>query len=90
MFIRMGFDSKWRSWIRECLQTASMSVLVNGSPTKEFRMSKGIWQGDPMAPFLFLIVANGLSRLIDSAVEKNIYKEYSIVSEDQHISVSYI
>lgn len=61
MLGRLGFCDKWIPWIRSCLESASKSVLVNGSPTKEFSPSKGLRQGDPLAPFLFLIVAEGLA-----------------------------
>lgn len=64
--------------------------MVNGSPTEEFRMTKGLRQGDPMAPFLFLIVAEGLSRLLDNAVDRNLFKQYTITRGDQHIQVSHI
>ncbi|GKV23714.1 hypothetical protein SLEP1_g33413 [Rubroshorea leprosula] len=50
MMTRLGFGEKWRMWIKECLQTASISILVNGSPTEEFKMERGIRQGDPIAP----------------------------------------
>lgn len=73
MLRRIGFGGKWRLWIRECLSSASVSVLVNGSPTNEFSMSKGLRQGDPKAPFRFLIVAEGLSGLINRAVDLGIY-----------------
>ncbi|XP_058727023.1 uncharacterized protein LOC131598440 [Vicia villosa] len=65
----MGFHEKWQRWISECLRTASVSVLVNGSPTKEFKMGRGLRQGDPLAPFLFLIVAEGFSQLMKKAVD---------------------
>lgn len=78
MLDRLGFSRRWRDWIRECLSSASVSVLINGSPTKEFSVSKGLRRGDPMAPFLFLIVAEGLSGLIRNAVSLGEYEQYVI------------
>jgi hypothetical protein len=43
----MRFGNKWRRLIYECLSTSQLSVLVNGSPTREFRVGRGIRQGDP-------------------------------------------
>ncbi|GKV25907.1 hypothetical protein SLEP1_g35285 [Rubroshorea leprosula] len=74
MLMRMGFYNTWRMWIRECLQSNTVSVLVNGSPSRQFSVSKGLRQGDPLSPFLFLIVAEGLHGLMSSAVEKELYK----------------
>nr|XP_043639112.1 uncharacterized protein LOC122610185 [Erigeron canadensis] len=51
----MGFGLKWRSWIQACLSSAKSSVLVNGSPSEEFPIRRGLRQGDPMAPFLYII-----------------------------------
>jgi len=47
-------------WMRECISTPSVSVLVNGSPTEEFSLERGLRQGDPPSLFLFLIAAEGL------------------------------
>jgi hypothetical protein len=52
----------------------SLSVLVNGSPTSEINIQRGLKQGNPLAPFLFLLVAEGLGGLMRSAVEKNYFK----------------
>ncbi|XP_068491978.1 secreted RxLR effector protein 78-like [Phaseolus vulgaris] len=62
---------KWIGWIRACLVSSAVSVLVNESPTKEFNPRKGLRQGDLLTPFLFLIVAKGLAGAIREAVEKN-------------------
>ncbi|GKV02363.1 hypothetical protein SLEP1_g14810 [Rubroshorea leprosula] len=78
MMWRLGFGEKWRTWIKECLQTTSVSVLVNGSPTNEFKMEKGIRQGDPIAPFLFLIIAKSLNVLIESAISKELFQGVDI------------
>ncbi|GKV52014.1 hypothetical protein SLEP1_g58623 [Rubroshorea leprosula] len=74
----MGFCETWNLWIRECLKTSMVSVLVNGSATREFGMSRGLRQGDPLSPFLFLIVAEGLNGIISSAKQKNMFKGVSI------------
>ncbi|KAK3230652.1 hypothetical protein Dsin_002533 [Dipteronia sinensis] len=65
----MGFGYKWRQWIRCCISTPAMSVLVNGSPTPQFTIERGLRQGDPLSPFLFNIVTEGLSALMNKAMD---------------------
>ena len=57
MLWRLRFCDRWIRWIKGCLESASVSVLVNDNPTKEFLPMKGLRQDDPLAPFFFLIVA---------------------------------
>ncbi|XP_016192516.1 uncharacterized protein LOC107633394 [Arachis ipaensis] len=64
----MGFGRRWRAWVMECVTTALMSVLINGSPTKPFKMERGLRQGDPLSPFLFVLVVDVLHRMIGEAV----------------------
>lgn len=51
MLGRLGFNSMWRKWMKVCVVSGSISVLVNSSLTEDFGMKKGLCQGDPLAPF---------------------------------------
>ena len=61
---KMGFGERWCRWIKWCLSIVSFSVLVNGSPTVFFQGSKGLRQGDPLSPYLFVIVMEAFSCLM--------------------------
>nr|GFA45593.1 transposon TX1 uncharacterized [Tanacetum cinerariifolium] len=65
---RFGFRHKLRSWIRECLVSARMSVLINRSPTGEIDLHWGLRQGDPLSPFLFIILMKGLHLAIENEI----------------------
>ncbi|XP_057770246.1 uncharacterized protein LOC130990064 [Salvia miltiorrhiza] len=86
MLDRFNFDSRWRKLIRGCLTSASANVLVNGSPSGEFSLEKGLRQGDPLSPFLFLIAAEGLHSLVERAVEKGFVGPAEIGKDNIRIS----
>lgn len=65
--IRLGFDINWVDLILRCISTASFSILINSEQKGCFGASRGLWQGDPLSPYLFLLVAEGLSFLISKA-----------------------
>lgn len=44
---KMSFPNFWRKWVKDCVSTTTLPVLVNGSPTKEFPLAQGLRQGDP-------------------------------------------
>lgn len=75
---RMSFSTLWRKWAKECVSTATASVLVNGSPTNEFSLEMGLRQGDPFSPFLFLLVAEGLNIMMKAMIDNNIFTGYNI------------
>ena len=69
-----GFDQWWIKWILALVKNPSYSILVNGAPSFPFTLSRGIHQGDPISPFLFIIVMESLSRIIKSAKDSNSIK----------------
>ena len=83
MLANFGFGVKWISWIQECVSTARISILVNGSPTKEFNPQKGLRQGDPLSPFLFNLVVEALNILLQRAMDLRVLNGVSIGANDE-------
>lgn len=52
-----GFSPSWIRWISSLISSSFFSILINGIPSPTFRPSRGILQGDPISPFLFVILA---------------------------------
>ncbi|XP_020872418.1 uncharacterized protein LOC110226122 [Arabidopsis lyrata subsp. lyrata] len=65
---RLGFAERWCQWIMKCVTTVTYSVLINGSPSKKIIPSRGLRQGDPLSPYLYLLCTEGLSSLLANAV----------------------
>ncbi|CAN1835288.1 Uncharacterized mitochondrial protein AtMg01250, partial [Linum perenne] len=64
----MGFGSQWIGWMKAIVCSVKFAVMVNGTATRFFEPSRGLRQGDPLSPFLFIMVSNALSFLIHSEV----------------------
>ncbi|GJS26798.1 RNA-directed DNA polymerase, eukaryota [Tanacetum coccineum] len=77
---KFGFGNKWRKWIQTCLNTSRGSILVNGSPTEEFQFFKGLKQGDPLSPFLFILIMESLHLSFQRVVEAGMFKGIELSS----------
>jgi hypothetical protein len=62
----------------ECVTSASASVLVNGSPTDEFIFERGLREGDPLSPFLFLLAPEGLNVMMNTMVDNGLFSGYNV------------
>jgi hypothetical protein len=67
----------WK-WMWECVCTSTVSVLVIDSPTDVFSLERGLRQGDPLSPFLFLLGAEGLNVMMRAMVEGNRFLGYRV------------
>jgi len=88
MMHRVGMCDRWVAWMKACVFGGSMSILVNGSPTEEICIHRGLKQGDHLAPFLFLLVAEGFSGLMRNAVEANLFEGFRF--GDSELVVSHL
>ena len=75
---KMGFNNRWVDLMMECLTTASYSILINGEPHGNIKASRGLRQGDPLSPYLFLMCTEGLHGLIEKAASNGDIKGVSI------------
>ena len=78
---KLGFGQTWIAWIMECVSSASMSVLLNGSPLRPFKMERGLRQGDPLSPYLFILVSEALVYILKQAHEMNIIEDVKVGKE---------
>jgi retron-type reverse transcriptase len=67
MLQKLGFPSRWISWTEEILNSAQSAILLNGVPRKSFQCKRGVRQGDPLSPLVFVLAAELLQHVLNEA-----------------------
>lgn len=74
------------AWMKPCIFEWSMLVLVNGSLAVKIDIRRGLKQGDPLALFLLLLMAESFNGVISNAMSHNLFKGFKIKNEGGGIS----
>ncbi|XP_059458269.1 uncharacterized protein LOC132187853 [Corylus avellana] len=70
IMVGLGFAEEWVGKVMTCVRTVTYSILINGQPYGKIVPSRGIRQGDPLSPYLFILCAEGLSTLLNKAEQE--------------------
>ena len=85
---KLGFDQRWVQVAMKTITMASYSFLINGEPRGFITQSRGIRQGDPLSPYLFLLCAKSLSTLLRKAAETWVL--HGILSSQHGVHTSHL
>lgn len=72
MMKQMGFSDKWNMWVHSILCSATTSILLNGVPGHSIQCKRGVRQGDPLSPLLFVLAADLLQSVVNTAKEREL------------------
>lgn len=78
MMVALGFNSHWVKLVMTCVTTVSYKIKFNGSMGESFTPKRGIRQGDPISPYLFILAVEGLSTLIHEAITRGRLSEIEL------------
>lgn len=80
MLRRCGFGEKLVSWLAPCISSVHFSVSVNGSLSDFCNSYRGLKQGDPLSPLLFVVVMEASSKMFTATVDRGLFSSFSMAS----------
>lgn len=86
ILVNLGFHSTFIRWIMQCISISSFSILINGSPCGFFKAFRGLRQGDPLSPYLFILSMEILSRMSHLVENQNLIKGIKISKNNLKIN----
>jgi len=78
VLLAYGFDARWVGWVSECVSSATMKLLINGAYFRDIKPMRGLWQGDPLSPYLFILCTDILSKLFMGKIESGMIHGFKL------------
>lgn len=86
---KMGFGMRWLRWMKPSVFTSHIAIIIKGSCMNDFKVERGLRQGDIISPLLFVIVMEGLTRLMEKAVELGEYMGFNFGGGNEKVDITH-
>ena len=86
IMLKLGFRQEWVNLIMQCVSTVEYRVRINAEESESFKPTRGLRQGDPLSPYLFLLCTEGLTSLLSHAVWSDELKGVQVCRDAPTIS----